>query len=137
MADMMRRPLPSFEQWLNDNGDGTRGDGFAAFVDVVERTIAVVPAAGLGEDEALFLSLWKGMGVAVVELCNLEHQRGVSPERIIKMMPRVLGAAAMYATASVLTDDAPWRRIATILIEEFRFAAKEAADQMTEKGGTR
>lgn len=128
---LRRRPLPSFDQWLAENGDGSRGDGFDAFVDLVERTLAK-PAGELDADSASFLRMTKGIFVAAVETCNLEYSSGRSPEQIIQHLPRVLACVAMYAMASVLNNDASYRTVAKVLIEEFRFAAKEAADQMTE-----
>lgn len=130
VAGLMRRPLPSFEQWLEKNGDGSRGGGFDAFKDLAERTHNSGPVGKLTADETAFLRLWMGMQIAVVELCNIEHQKGREPGEIMMTLPRVLGAAAVYGFASVAKDDVLMRQIAKILIEEFRFAAKEAADQI-------
>lgn len=126
------RPLPSFEQWLTENGDGSRGDGFEAFEDLVrrmrERDIEHLPA------EAQSLArMWGGLGLAVVEICNVEHQRGRTPVEIITLLPRALAIASIYAAASVLIEDAPYRAVAKVLTEEFRWAAKTAADDLTEK----
>lgn len=132
IPELSRRALPSFEQWLNENGDGSRGDGFDAFVNLAERTHSAKPE-NLTDEQATFLRLWMGLQVAIIELCNLEDQRGVKPETIITMMPRVLATAGVYAVASVAKDDAPMRTMAKILIKEFRFAAKEAADQIEAK----
>lgn len=130
----MRRPLPSFDKWLEDNGDGTRGDGFEAFADLAIRT-QDQSALGLPYEAALLLRMWQGFQIATVEICNIQcRDFGATPEQIIQMMPRALACAAMYSTASVLVEDTPWRTIAKVLTEEFRFAAKEAADQMTEGG---
>lgn len=127
---MLRRPLPSFDQWLADNGDGTRGDGFEALQDLAARTLER-PDLGLSFEEALLVRMWKGFLIATVEICNIQHnQFGAKPEQIIQMMPRALACAAMYSTASVLVNDAPWRTISKVLFEEFRFAVKEAADQL-------
>jgi hypothetical protein len=130
----LRRPLPSFAQWLENSG-GTRGDGFAEFtalVDLTERTLAQSPE-GLSIEQACFLRLWQGMMVAVVELCNVENAKGVPSETIVSMMPRVLGSAALYGVASVVRDDAPFRNIAKILTEEFRAAAKMCADTLEDE----
>lgn len=125
----MRRPLPSFDEWLADNGDGTRGDGFDAFVDVALRT-QDQKATGLGDDETSFLRIWQGLCVAVVELCNIEARHGRTAEQIIQTMPRALAAAAVYATASVVSEGTPLRSVAKLLTEEFRHAAKVAADDI-------
>jgi hypothetical protein len=127
----MKRPLPSFDEWLTVHGNGKRGDDFEAMTDLVHRTLATPEGPNLTPDERSFLRMWKGMCVAVVELSNIEHDAGRTPEQIIQTMPRVLAAAAMYATASVLSDSANYRQIAKHLIEEFRAAAKVSADQLT------
>jgi hypothetical protein len=131
IPELDRRPLPSFDKWLSDNGDGTRGDGFDGFVDLAKRTHEKLE--GFSGDQAGFLRMWAGMQIAVIELCQIERQRGRTPDQIILMMPRVLACAAIYAVASVIKDDAPMRQVAKLLIEEFRFAAKEAADQIEAK----
>jgi hypothetical protein len=127
-----RRPLPSFDQWLAEKGNGHRGDGFEAFNDLAKRSHekAAPELDQFTGDEQSFLRMWLGLMIAVVELSNIEHQQGRTPAQIIKIMPRVCAAAAVYATASVVDDNAPMRKIAKIIIEEFRFAAKEAADQI-------
>jgi hypothetical protein len=127
----MRRQLPSFDDWLTTHGNGKRGDGFEALTDLVRRTLETPDGAHLTDDERSFLRMWKGMCVAVVELSNIEHQHGRTPEQIIQTMPRVLATAAMYSTASVLSGDAPHRSVAKLLTEEFRAAAKASADYLT------
>lgn len=125
-----RRPLPSFDQWLEENGNGERGDGFEAFVDLAKRTHAKEPVAGLTDDETSFLRMWMGMQIAIIELCNIENQRGRTPAEIMITTPRVLGAAAMYSFGSVVKENTPFRIVAKLLTEEFKFGAKESADQM-------
>lgn len=129
---LAKRPLPSFDQWLTDQGNGHRGAGFEAFKDMAERTHAAAPDTfpTLAPNEQAFLRMWLGMQIAVVELCNIEHQHGRTPAQIIQWLPRVLASAAMYATASVVNETTPMRTAAKILIEEFRFGAKESADQI-------
>ena len=128
IPELDRRPLPSFDKWLSDNGDGTRGDGFDAFNDLAKRTHENLE--GFTGDQASFLRIWAGLQIAVIEICQIERQRGRTPDQIILMMPRVLACAAMYSVASVVKEDAPMRQIAKIISEEFRFGAKEAADQL-------
>lgn len=127
----MMRPLPSFDQWLTAHGNGSRGDGFEAFLDLTKRT---QEQDGAGYDAAALsmLRMWQGLSIAIVELCNIEHQHGRKPIDIIQIMPRALACAAFYSTASVLGDETPWRSIAKVLAEEFRHAAKVAADEYTE-----
>lgn len=129
----MERPLPTFDQWLSTHGDGSRGDGFEALRDLVGRTLEQKEVPGMTRLEAVMLRMWQGFAVATVEICNIEHARGTTPAEIITVMPRALAASAFYATASVLKNEAPWRIIAKLLTEEFRYAAKVAADQMTTK----
>ena len=134
----MRRALPSFAQWLEENGAGERGAGyepFAAIADLAMRTLdsdAARASNCVTPRDLCFFRLWQGMLVAAVELCNIEHQKhGVEPSEIITLLPRAFAAGAMYAAASVLRADTPYRSLAKILTEEFRFAAKAAADQLT------
>lgn len=126
----MMRTLPTFDQWLEQNGDGTRGDGFDAFVDQVRRTTERGALAHYDDAAQSLMRLYSGLSIAVIEACNIEIQKGRSPVDIAQLMPRALAMAAMYATASIMRADTPWRKIATILIEEFRWAAKEAADEL-------
>jgi hypothetical protein len=128
----MARALPSFDQWLDRHGDGTRGDGFAGLVDLARRTIEQERATTFHLDELAFLRLWKGLLIAVVELCNIEAQRDRKVIDTIKLMARALGCAAFYANCSALKEDTPWRSLAKILNEEFRAATKLCADQYTE-----
>ncbi len=128
----MARRLPSFEQYLEAHGDGARGEGFAAFADLAIRTQDQV-AQTFEPDEAAFLRLWQGLLIAIVELCNIEHQRGRSVVDTVKLMSRAMGCGAFYSVASAFKDDSPWRSIAAILNEEFRAATKLCADQYTER----
>ena len=131
----LRRPLPSFKQWLEEKGGDQRAEGFeemAALRSLAERTV-LHKDAGLPTEQACLLRLWQGMLVAVVELCNIESSHKVPNEMLMAMMPRVLGIAAMYAFASIATDDAPMRTIAKILTEEFRGGCKVAADEIEER----
>lgn len=129
-AYMLGRDLPSFEQWLSDNGNGSRGDGFEAFEDLIRRA-RKQDIEHLTEEEQSLARLWGGLSIAIVEICNIEHQRGRTAVEIIKLMPRALAIASVYATASVLVEDTPWRAVAKVLTEEFRWAAKTAADDLT------
>lgn len=132
VLDALNRPLPSFAKWLDDRNGGERGGDFEHFNDLARRTQDQT-ATGLNDDERAFLRMWQGMCVAVVELCNIEHKNGRGPDQIIQMFPRVLATAAVYAVASVVKDDAPFRTLAKIMTEEFRAAAKVAADGLTAK----
>jgi hypothetical protein len=130
ISESMQRPLPSFDKWLTDHGHGERGDGFDALVDLARRT-QEQKSPNMTPDELSFLRMWQGMLIAVVEICNIEHNSGRKPEEIICTMPRVLASAAMYATASVLASDADWRTSSRACsADEFRAAAKIAADQL-------
>jgi hypothetical protein len=132
---MTKRPLPTLSQWLDAQNGGERAedfDGLTALTDLAERTI-LQPSSGLPPEQACFLRLWQGMLVATVELCNIEHNKAMSTETIVAMLPRALACAAVYAMASIVRDDAPMRDIAKVLTEEFRFAAKQSADDLMEK----
>lgn len=127
------RPLPSFADWLAEHGDGVRAPGASGWEDLERlmlREIARDPSA-LTPGEQPFFRLWKGLGIAMVELCRVEAEKhGRSTEEILQAMPRAAGAMAIYTFASVCRDDTPWRRLATVVIEEFRSGAKNAADQL-------
>lgn len=129
IPELDRRPLPTLKQWLDQHGDGSRGEGFAPLEELLRRGLDQ-KLPDLTPDQASYMRLWLGLQIAVVELSNIEVQKGRAPLQIIQTLPRALAVAAMYATASVLDDEAPLRAIAKILIEDFRFGAKEAADQI-------
>lgn len=135
ISSLDKRPLPTLAQWLDRQNDGERADGYdamAALADLAQRTI-LQSDSGLPIEQACFLRLWQGMCVATVELCNIERGKDVPPEAIVAMLPRALACAAVYALASIVKDDAPLRDIAKVLTEEFRFAAKTAADDIMER----
>lgn len=134
-VSLAKRPLPTLAQWLDQQNGGERAPDFeplAALMDLAERTI-LQSASGLPVAQASLLRLWQGMCIATVELCNIEHNKNVPMETIVATLPRALACAAVYAMASVAKDDAPLREIAKLLTEEFRFAAKTAADDLMEK----
>lgn len=132
---MAKRPLPTLAQWLDQRNGGERAEDYeplAALIDLAERTI-LQSDSGYPVEQACFLRLWQGMCIATVELCNIEHGKNVPMETIIASLPRALACASIYAMASVAGNDAPLRDIAKLLTEEFRFAAKAAADDLMEK----
>lgn len=136
IAQGMARPLPSLKQWLQSKGVKEMApefDAFAALSNLAERTI-LQRDSGLPVEQACFLRLWQGFTVASVELCNLEHSKGVPVEVVLTMLPRVMATAALYAFASVAPEDAAFRQIAKLFTEEFRAAAKTAADGLEERG---
>ena len=127
----LRQALPSFDRWLTENGDGSRGDGFEPMADLLRR-MQQRGLAGqeLDAESMAFSRMIIGRTIAVVEICNIEVQQlERSPEATIKLIARAAGAASFYAVASVLTDEAPWRQVAKVLFEEIRFGLKTAADQ--------
>lgn len=126
-----KRPLPDFQRWLDQHGHTERAEDFDALNDLAERTQRQ-SAEHLDANSKSLLRMWQGFSIAVVELCNMERQHGRNPSEIIALMPRALALAAFYSVASALPEETPWRSIVKILVEEFRFGAKEAADQYTE-----
>ncbi len=132
-----KRPLPTLAQWLDQQNGGERGEGYepmAGLMDLAERTI-LQDGSSLAPNEACFLRLWQGMCVATVELCNIEVERKGTPVHVlVAMLPRALAAASIYAFASVAKEDAPLRDVAKLLTEEFRYAAKAAADDLMANG---
>jgi hypothetical protein len=132
LFDIHKRPLPSFEEWLSANSDGQRGDGFEAFADLTRRT-QEQPLGHLKPHEASFGRMFMGASIAAIELCNMEAVKHKRPqEEIVATLPRVLAAVCMYAIASVAKDDAPYRYFSKMISEEFRAAAKVAADALEE-----
>jgi hypothetical protein len=129
-----KRQLPTLAQWLDSEGDGTRADGFSewqSLEDFIRRELER-DGRSLTDHEMSFWRLWKGYGIATIELCNIEWKRGRKPEELAQMMPRVAAAMVLYAFASILKEDTPWRSIARVIIEEMRFGVNEAADQLIE-----
>lgn len=123
----MNRKLPSLDEHL---GEG-RGE---AFEDWAERMFALDYAmlkAGT-EQEQQFVRLMRTQMVAAVESLRQEAEGGGDAVKLILLLPRTMGLVSMYALASILKDEAPLRDFATLLHEEFRFGAKEAADQIAE-----
>lgn len=134
-VDLAKRPLPSFAEWLDERNNGKRAQGyddFRALSDLAARTI-LQSDSGMPVGQASFLRMWQGICLATVEVCNIEHSKKVPMDIIVAGLPRALSCAAVYAFASVMPEDAPLRDIAKILTEEFRFAAKAAADDLMEK----
>lgn len=130
----MARPLPSLAQWLDRKGTKKRApefDEFAALANLAEGTI-LQSDKGIPVEQACFLRLWQGFTIAAVELCNLEHGKKVPVEVVLTMLPRVMATAALYAFASVAPPDTQFRDIAKLFTEEFRAAAKTAADGLDE-----
>lgn len=77
--------------------------------------------------------MWMGACIAAVELCNREAvTHGRPNDEIISNLVRAFATASMYALASIAKPDMPFRPVAKALTEEFRQAAKTAADTLTE-----
>lgn len=123
----MNRPLPSLDAHLGSD----RGE---AFIDWAEQMfVADYASLKAGTElERIFVRLMRTQMVAAVESLRTEQAAGGDVIKLIGMLPRVMGTCCMYAIASALKDDAPLREFATMLVEEFRFGAKEAADQIAE-----
>lgn len=133
MLNETKRPLPSFEKWLEEHSPGTLAPDFEPFADLMRRT-QEQSFDGLKPHEASFLRMWQGALMAAVELCNMEALQYKRPNgEIIATLPRVFAVATMYAIASVCKDETPFRTIAKIVTEEFRAAAKTSADTLSEK----
>lgn len=133
---VMKRPLPSFKEWIEQHSPGTQAAGFAALADLAYRSQATV-RDDLSPSAQSFARMWMGACVAAVELCNMEAvKHGRSEAEIIVLLPRVFAAATMYALASACKEETPWRDIAKIVTEEFRAAAKTTADTLSEQLST-
>lgn len=129
--DVHKRPLPTFKQWLEAH-PAERGKGFEAFADLAERTQRQ-PLDHLEPHQASFGRIWMGASIAAVELCQIEETEHDRPsEEVVCNLARAFATATMYALASICKEDAPYRSIAKMLSEEFRAAAKVAADTLIE-----
>jgi hypothetical protein len=129
----MRRRLPSFQEWLETHSPDTKAPDFEAFADLARRT-QTASLDDLPRSQLIFLRMWQGACVAAVELCNMEALKHDTPTHdIVVMLPRVFAAASMYAFASITKEGSPYCSIARIMSEEFSFAAKTSADQLTEQ----
>jgi hypothetical protein len=132
ILDVNKRKLPSFKEWIEEHSPGTQADGFEALADLAYRS-QTQPLDNLTAQQKCFGRMWMGAVVAAVELCNMEALKHKRPqEEIIEMLPRVFAAATMYAIASACKPETPLRSIAKIVSEEFRQAAKVAADGLME-----
>ncbi len=132
LLDLTKRDLPSFEQWLETNSPETKAPDFAAFSDLARRS-QEQQLEQLTPEQAVFCRMWMGASIAAVEICNIEALRHKTElATIIASLPRVFAAATMYAIASVCTEQTPFREIAKAVAEEFRAAAKTAADSLEE-----
>lgn len=132
IRDAAKRPLPSFAEWLEKANPDGKAPGFEGFADLARRT-QEQDLQYLDPTTASFGRMWMGAAIAAVELCQMEmskHDR--PPGEIVAQLPRVFACATMYAVASILESDSPFREIAKMLSEEFRAATKVAADDLTE-----
>lgn len=133
MLNEAKRPLPSFQKWLETHSPETLAPDFHFFEDLMRRT-QEQSFDSLKPHEASFLRMWQGALMAAVELCNMEALQYKRPNgEIIATLPRVFAAATMYAIASVCKEETPFRTIAKIVTEEFRAAAKTSADALSEQ----
>src|SRR5262245_29614209 len=99
MIPELKRPLLSFKDWLEQNADVARGEGFEAFADLVQRTQGQ-DISSLSPDEQALARMWAALGLAVVEVCNVEFAKfGRTEHQVIQLLPRALACAAFYATA--------------------------------------
>lgn len=129
-SDVHARSLPGFREWIEDKGG--RAPGFEDFAAHTERMLAL-SHHDLTPTQKSFARLYVGLSIAVVELCHIENrQHGRSSDEIAANVTRVFASAEMYAIASICREGSPWRSIAKMITEEFRAAAKVAADGLTD-----
>lgn len=130
----LTKRIPSLAEWL---GNGARCDGFEQWVALTLDQSADPDGTS---DEAKMLRIAQTFAVACVEQMSREAQRDPSPEGVsdaLAMWARAAGFTTVCAVASVVRDDAPFRRIARTLAEEFKIGAKMAADKMADQQGGR
>ncbi|MDP3407275.1 hypothetical protein [Bosea sp. (in: a-proteobacteria)] len=120
------RPMPNLAQFLGES----RGEQFEDYVAEMARNQAWADTAATAE-ERIMVRLLRVMGIAAIEgLREAEAAEGGDFVGAILQLARVMGHTALCATAGACREDTPWRELATILIEEFRFGADAAADQL-------
>lgn len=119
-------PMPALAQFLGES----RGEQFEDYVAEMVRNQAWADTAATAE-ERIMVRLLRVLGIAAVEgLREAEAAEGGDNVGAILQLARVMGHTAMTATAGGCREDTPWRDLSTILIEEFRFGAHQAADQL-------
>lgn len=120
------KPVPSLAAYLGER----RADGF---VDWCERMMAADDSmlkADASSTAQILIRLLRVQMVAAVESLRVEDEAGRDHVEMITHLPRAMGIVAMNALACILKDDADVRDFAVTITEEFRFAAKEVADQI-------
>lgn len=118
--------VPDLAEYIGER----RADGFKDFVG---RMLVAEEAAlncGASPSEQMLLRLVRTQLVATMESLRIEEEKGGDVAVMATMLPRAMGVAAMNCLAGVLKQDAPARDFAVLLTEEFRFAAKQAAEQI-------
>lgn len=118
--------VPRLDAYLGED----RGEGFEDFVSRMLAADNILLKCGGSPSEMILLRLIRVQLVAVMESLRVEDEAGGDRVTMMTMLPRAMGIAAMNGLASFLKDDVVLREFATVLVEEFRFAAKEVADQI-------
>jgi hypothetical protein len=128
----IRRPLPTFHQWLVENGGTARDERFEALGDLARKLSELKPSF---DDQAALVRMWQGLLIAITELVHNEERLGRPFNHTLAMLPRALALAAMYGVTCGCKDETHWRGLAKLMTEEFRAAAKGAADELERTGG--
>lgn len=104
-AAITDKPLPSLAEWL---GDGTRGDGFEAWV----RTCLEIDLAAATPQDGATIRILQTMSIGAVEAMRRELDRGELDEMdIVLTMIRCLGVVAISQLIERAKDAAALRRI--------------------------
>ena len=121
----MTRPVPTLDA---RHVTETRAEGFDQFEQMVERVLAMT--APDDRAQAATLRWLKLFGVALVEGLRAEETRGEAD--LISAPLRALGYMTLSLHASRCRADAPLRKLAHLLSDEFGLGARLAADQIRE-----
>ncbi len=118
--------VPDLAEYIGDR----RANGFKDFV---ARMLVAEDAAlkcGSSPSEQMLLRLIRTQLVATMESLRIEEEKGGDVVVMASLLPRAMGVAAMNCLAGLLREDVPARDFAVTLTESFRFAAKQAAEQI-------
>lgn len=130
---VISRPLPNLREWLEAQGVATpTGDGYGKFSALAEWSLKLLDQKSDVENEKVLIAFLQALSIAAVETSNLLVEQGCDTLTVVLMMNRAMGIVSMSAVASTLVEDAPFRDVASTLIDEFRFAMKQTADSMAE-----
>ena len=126
----MTRPaaIPTLAEYLSRHVTDGRAEGYEAFVDFAERTLAMTAVEGALRHEAAMVRWLKVMTVAMVETLNAEDRRGEDYRETLATAARAMGYLTFDLIYAHSDENAPRMPLIKALTAEFREGAKKAAD---------